>query len=1181
MNRTELRKKLNKIDCENYNKYDLVNLFESVRLSNEDLNKLSRIVNNEKAVYNFLNEKAYPSVVFAKSDIVKSPKKLEESKKATKREKSLTEGFNVDKDAEERIRNSDIDFTLTKDYDGNDFLIFDSWEDIQALEYEIDPDFEPRDRWDTSVLDNAFDGKYGFSDEYAVCDMCGKVIQTSPDSYSWTPDFFADYDGGYMVCGDCVRESPEDYLNSIINNPNNANTILDRGTLRAEGFELVEDDYENGWYDRSDSPEEILKNAREEHPEAEFIFSISAQEQFRTNFELWGRGLNKTLGEGANSMSSAVERQTLGYKKTKGQIQCNGGEQAKEVEDLLKAKYDNVTTQKGKGGKVIIKFSKNESLGEDFYDDEYDDFELASIYGGDFTYCPICGARMEYEEDGDHYCPKCKKSGHTLSLIRRGLIKGDNESLSEDVAGFVKPEDIGWEDITVIDKKRSRYGMDIYLIRAKMPNAKYDMWFITHIPSLKGRYQMYTNKADAIDAFNKVPLGEGYEEDNKYVVFGYDKDNDVYEPLDSFDSKEEAIEYAKKVDVDLRKDKVRSKETGEPFDWLVIDYNDMSDVYYNGKIVSNESLSESNSSTIDEIISQFKSSVSDGLFDEETISSMVDDMKKAKSSDDAFDIGNIYTNLNFFRFKDNDEIVRSSKRMGDKDVYFDRELAKPYIEKHQKNESLSEENKLDESTEISYYPCDVNATDMQKRDRVGSKCSSLDEAIVQAVIWGYSDIMTEIEHGLLDVDTEIISLEEAKQRAKMKVSDVKLFDDAFDAKKFVYEHPNMGYVWSVGSAYGKPIAFRFEQDFGESLSEAYKLRVRFKDKKTNQIYTRDYPYNGETDRKSINWLKDSDKIAFGNCKPNEDVMGYSLVKVGEDESLSEEINNNEYFNQETKRIISKIAKTIFDEFDLADYNREDDRKGQLDNRLQWQEDPSGGFYLDDEIKGWIQDNYDNAFNCLSEQEMELIENEAKVSEVRNKNALQGGTAYFWDCFDSAIIDEVLNMTQQKPTTTEDGKTVDKVTEDTVKQGSQWVNKGREGTHGKFKTKKEADAQRKAMFARGFKEGVEDDITYIELKKLYPHHKFYFIGDRLPELHEKIKSYKETIRGGQAAIIVKLYEQFEVDEYEEQLKEESAKDTMKSVVAKWRSRRSNKDESVEDDSSKAKKNNKNIAGIEHL
>ena len=39
-------------------------------------------------------------------------------------------------------------------------------------------------------------------------------------------------------------------------------------------------------------------------------------------------------------------------------------------------------------------------------------------------------------------------------------------------------------------------------------------------------------------------------------------------------------------------------------------------------------------------------------------------------------------------------------------------------------------------------------------------------------------------------------------------------------------------------------------------------------------------------------------------------------------------------------------------------------------------------------------------------------------------------------------------------------------EDTVKQDGKWVNKGKEGTHGEFDTKKEADAQRKAMFARG-------------------------------------------------------------------------------------------------------------------
>ena len=68
-------------------------------------------------------------------------------------------------------------------------------------------------------------------------------------------------------------------------------------------------------------------------------------------------------------------------------------------------------------------------------------------------------------------------------------------------------------------------------------------------------------------------------------------------------------------------------------------------------------------------------------------------------------------------------------------------------------------------------------------------------------------------------------------------------------------------------------------------------------------------------------------------------------------------------------------------------------------------------------------------------------------------------------------------------------------EDTIKQNGKWVNKGKEGTHGKFRTKKAADAQRKAMFAQGYKaesleESVEDgymkhaDADARKVKSLY-------------------------------------------------------------------------------------------------
>lgn len=46
---------------------------------------------------------------------------------------------------------------------------------------------------------------------------------------------------------------------------------------------------------------------------------------------------------------------------------------------------------------------------------------------------------------------------------------------------------------------------------------------------------------------------------------------------------------------------------------------------------------------------------------------------------------------------------------------------------------------------------------------------------------------------------------------------------------------------------------------------------------------------------------------------------------------------------------------------------------------------------------------------------------------------------------------------------ENKEKTESMNEDTIKQGNAWVNKGKEGTHGKFRTKKEADAQRRAIW----------------------------------------------------------------------------------------------------------------------
>lgn len=96
----------------------------------------------------------------------------------------------------------------------------------------------------------------------------------------------------------------------------------------------------------------------------------------------------------------------------------------------------------------------------------------------------------------------------------------------------------------------------------------------------------------------------------------------------------------------------------------------------------------------------------------------------------------------------------------------------------------------------------------------------------------------------------------------------------------------------------------------------------------------------------------------------------------------------------------------------------------------------------------------------------------------------------------------------------------KLEEDTVKYGSDWVNKGKEGTHGRFKTKKEADAQRKAMFASGYKgEAVNNAEVQISdseiqkiLEKIKEEYKFLYDNrDQVAGYDEAVAAYDDFIQ----------------------------------------------------------------------
>jgi hypothetical protein len=62
-----------------------------------------------------------------------------------------------------------------------------------------------------------------WSDEWTTCDCCYRAVRTNPDSYRWKRSFWLS--GCTVICHECIKENPTDYLQAAENNPDFAVTI--------------------------------------------------------------------------------------------------------------------------------------------------------------------------------------------------------------------------------------------------------------------------------------------------------------------------------------------------------------------------------------------------------------------------------------------------------------------------------------------------------------------------------------------------------------------------------------------------------------------------------------------------------------------------------------------------------------------------------------------------------------------------------------------------------------------------------------------------------------------------------------------------------------------------------------------------------------------------------------------
>jgi hypothetical protein len=123
-----------------------------------------------------------------------------------------------------------------------------------------------------------------WSDEWAMCDDCNKLVRTSPDSYCWMRSYWMD-DDCYIQCEECIDKDPEAYIEWCEGDPLKAITIqLD---LEEHGYKMLEGDFQRGFHEhQDDDPREIAKSLEEKGVDR-YVFTLDSVGQFDADFSIW------------------------------------------------------------------------------------------------------------------------------------------------------------------------------------------------------------------------------------------------------------------------------------------------------------------------------------------------------------------------------------------------------------------------------------------------------------------------------------------------------------------------------------------------------------------------------------------------------------------------------------------------------------------------------------------------------------------------------------------------------------------------------------------------------------------------------------------------------------------------------------------------------------------------------
>jgi hypothetical protein len=123
-----------------------------------------------------------------------------------------------------------------------------------------------------------------WSDEWATCCECQRLVRTQADSYGWTPSFTRDEEYSY-TCVECLEDNPEEHLQTLEGQADKANTL--NGIHPEEHNYICLGEFERGFHRGQDDDPRLVGRALEEMGLERWLFNIDSVGQFDARFSLW------------------------------------------------------------------------------------------------------------------------------------------------------------------------------------------------------------------------------------------------------------------------------------------------------------------------------------------------------------------------------------------------------------------------------------------------------------------------------------------------------------------------------------------------------------------------------------------------------------------------------------------------------------------------------------------------------------------------------------------------------------------------------------------------------------------------------------------------------------------------------------------------------------------------------